>query len=232
MSFHRKPPAGNVRRVQPISGNLRGVITNKTGRVVQFESFGERSLLLRLERDRSVTDYGSQPETFAYVGDAGKACHYTPDFIVWRNTGATEIHEVTLSARRTKTNAVGREQAAQAICRERGWQYVVHTEQELPRDTELVNLLRLYPFRVKAYANPLVEGYVGNWLMLKTPMPLSELVGRLTEITHLGQPCVWGTLFYEIWQGDLSIDWQRPFFDGALPATDVQVWRERQGSLT
>lgn len=229
MSIHRKPPEGNVRRVRSISGNLCGVITNKTGRVVQFESFGERSLLLRLERDRTVKDYGSQPETLLYQSLQGKDCRYTPDFVVWRSNGAIELHEVTLSERRSKPSAAGREQAAEEVCKARGWRYVVHTEQELPTGTELVNLLRLYPYRASAYAESLVQGRVVNWLALDTPTLLTELVARLTEEIPLDVTRVWGALFHQVWQGELSIDWQRPFFSGTDPVSNVQVWRERQG---
>ncbi len=44
MSLKRRPPVGNVRRVAAIGQNMRGIMTNKTGRIVQFESSLERSL--------------------------------------------------------------------------------------------------------------------------------------------------------------------------------------------
>ena len=65
MGLKRKPPAGNTRRVRSTGRNLCGVITNKVGRTVQFESFAERSLLLRLDRSADVVDYLSQPEQIA-----------------------------------------------------------------------------------------------------------------------------------------------------------------------
>ena len=57
MSLKRRPPVGNARRVTAIGQNIRGVMTNKAGHVVQFESFLERSLLLRLDCDPTVQDY-------------------------------------------------------------------------------------------------------------------------------------------------------------------------------
>jgi hypothetical protein len=149
MSLKRKPPEGNVRRVTSIGQNLRGVITNKMGRIVQFESFAERTLLLVLERDRSVIDYGSQPETFEFVDRYGKARRYTPDFIVWKENGEIEIHEVTRTERRGGTGACEREYAAQKICQARGWRYIVHTEQSLPQQTEVTNLLALVAYRLR-----------------------------------------------------------------------------------
>ena len=102
MSLKRKPPEGNVRLVSSNGRNIRGVITNKAGRTVQFESWAERALLLRLDRDPDVTDYCSQPERFAYLDRDGKSHTYTPDFKVWRRNGEVEIHEVTMSVRQTR----------------------------------------------------------------------------------------------------------------------------------
>lgn len=103
-------------------------------------------MLLRLDRDPNVTDYGSQPERFNYVDSEGKPRTYTPDFKVWQLEGGIEIHEVTMSIRR-------REQAAREICQARGWRYVIHTERSLPQPTELTNLLALFHYRPRGYAN-------------------------------------------------------------------------------
>ena len=94
MIHRRKPPPGNVRRVTYISRNIRGVTTNKRGRLVQFESEQERKLILLLERDRTVVDYASQPEILSFRDEKGHPRQYTPDFQVWRMNGAIELHEV------------------------------------------------------------------------------------------------------------------------------------------
>src|SRR5260370_39988761 len=96
----RKPPAGNVRRVQSIDGNLRYTITSKTGRIVQCESHLERRLALRLDRNRMVRDYTSQPETMHFINAKGEVQSYTPDFKSWLLDGRVHIHEVTLLSRR------------------------------------------------------------------------------------------------------------------------------------
>jgi len=152
MSFRRKPPAGNVRRVRSNGQNLRGVITNKSGRLVQFESWLERALILRLDRDPSVWDYQSQPERFHFTDEQGRSRSYTPDFKVWRR-GQIEIHEVTLSRRRMRPDLQRRETAARRICSDRGWSYILHTEQTLPQPGELANLLALAGYRPTIYAN-------------------------------------------------------------------------------
>ena len=67
MGLKRRPPEGDVRRVVSMGQNLRGVITNKENYTVQFESFAERTLLLLFERDRTILNYRSQPETFEFT---------------------------------------------------------------------------------------------------------------------------------------------------------------------
>ena len=137
MSFKRRPPTGNVRLVHSNSTSIRGVVTNKAGRTVQFESWLERSLLLRLDRDPRVKDYGSQPEVFQFVDDIGNDHTYVPDFIVWRLDGGIEIHEVSTSHHQARPEAQRRMEAARQICHARAWRYLVHDEKDLPQGSEL-----------------------------------------------------------------------------------------------
>ena len=155
MSLKRNPPPGNVRRARSLGGNFRGVTTNKQGRVVQFESEQERKLVLLLERDPTVADFGSQPEVLHFTGADDRPHTYTPDFQVWRTTGLIELHEVTVAARReSRASLPEREAAAGVICRERGWRYVLHTDQTLPAGYEYANLDFLSAFRSRIHANP------------------------------------------------------------------------------
>jgi hypothetical protein len=55
-----------LRFISELNKNIYSVITNKTGRTVQYESFYEFKLTLMLERDPTVLDYISQPETFEF----------------------------------------------------------------------------------------------------------------------------------------------------------------------
>lgn len=147
MGFKRKPPPGNVRRVRSNGQNLCGVMTNKANRTVQFESFTERSLLLRLDRTREVQDYASQPEQIRYTDNTGKSHTYTPDFKVWYTDGRISLHEVTLRCRLSNLRLQQRHVAADQVCQARGWQFLLHTEDTLPQGSELANLLALWPYR-------------------------------------------------------------------------------------
>ena len=224
MSLKRRPPVGNVRRVAAIGQNMRGVMTNKSGRVVQFESFLERSLLLHLDRDWSVQDYGSQPETFHFPDDQGKQHTYTPDFIVWRSDGSIEIHEVTLTSRRTRPAVRLREAAAVDICQKRGWQYIVHTEQDLPHGAELSNLLALFHYRPSAYAHTDVTQAALVHLSDGRPVGIHQLTHQLTAVLGQPQTSVAATLYHMLWYGRLQTDLCQPIFVQGRVAENVTVY--------
>ncbi|GIK40482.1 MAG: hypothetical protein BroJett011_43150 [Chloroflexota bacterium] len=223
--LNRKPPPGNVRWVGSTGQNMRGIITNKAGRLVQFESWAERALLLRLDRDPEVKDYGSQPETFEYVDDQGRTRHYTPDFIVWRSAGI-EIHEVTRSERRTQLRLHQREKAGAEICAARGWRYLVHTEGDLPQGAELANLLALARYRSTGYADPGVTKLVFEQLGQGQAIDLSTLVGQMAAKVGLPEPHVLAALGHLLWHGQLCTDLDRLIFepDRGRSAPSVRVW--------
>jgi hypothetical protein len=224
MGIHHKPPPGNVRRVASSGRNVRGVITNKAGRLVQFESWAERALLLRLERDRDVLDYGSQPERFEYSDAEGRRRTYTPDFIVWRGSEQVEIHEVTLEARRKHPEAQLRERAGATICQERGWQYVVHTEQSLPQGTELANFLALFRFRPTAYADAAVAAATKERLNRGVRLLLHALWLDIVRELSLPSPKVASALGHMLWHGQLLTELgQLLFVEGCLSASAL-VW--------
>lgn len=224
MGLKRKPPEGNVRRVTSIDQNLRGVITNKAGRSVQFESFAERTLLLLLERDQTVLDYGSQPEIFSFIDQNGKSRTYTPDFIVWRRDKTIEIHEVTRTERREHLYNREREHAAQGICQERNWQYIVHTEQSLPQQTETANLLALVGYRLKTYLRPDIMTAIREYLWMTTRAPLYGIMRYVVHHLSIQESAVFPTICHMLWHGELCTDWNNLLIvDGAF-TPNVMIW--------
>lgn len=228
MSFKRKPPDGNVRRVRSTGQNLRGVITNKVGRTVQFESWLERALILRLDRDPAVLDYQSQPEQYHFIDEAGKRQRYTPDFKVWRQDGTIEIHEVSLSQRREQPNIRRREQAAGKICRDRGWSYIVHTEQSLPNGSELANLLALVGYRPPICANRQVIQATYEHLACEQAVVFDRLVRQLGEMLNLSEAEVTATLCYLLWHGEIQTDLNRLLFDQGAIEPGILLWIARK----
>jgi len=209
MAFKRKPPPGNVRRVVGLGTNCRGITTNKRGRLVQFESHQERTLILLLERDATVRDYCSQPETFTFASVDGRRTRYTPDFQVWRIDGRIEIHEVTVEARRQAHGMLPpREVAAQALCQARGWHYLVHTDQTLPSGYAYANLDTLSAFRSASYADPRGTAFwrdqlAGQGAVHPHAILLHADAGRETG-------CLASCLYHLLWHDQVLMEWQRP----------------------
>jgi len=225
MTLKRKPPAGNVRRVAPIGKNLRYVITNKANETIQCESFQERKVTLLFDRDPTVQEYRSQPERFAFTDSQGKPHTYTPDFIVWKTTGAVEIHEVTLTLRQDRFSIQEREKAAREICRKRGWSYIVHTEQTLPQATEEANLLALYRYRPAIYANPAVTTEVRTRLGIGERKELRVLIEDVALTLSLPQPVVISAVCHLLWHQVIETDLQNILlFVNAALSTHIQVW--------
>lgn len=225
MALKRKPPTGNVRRVAPISTNLRYTITSKADETVQCESFQERKLTLLFDRDSTIQEYRSQPERFAFTDTLGNSRAYVPDFIVWKTTGEVEIHEVTLTERKARVSLQEREKAAHRICQERGWHYVVHTEATLPQATEEANLLALYRYRPSIYANEAVTTAIHQRLNRDERKSVHLLIAELANGLSLPQPVVISALCHLIWHRVLDTDlMSRLLFVNAALAPDTWIW--------
>lgn len=206
MGLKRKPPAGNVRRVVSTGQNIPGNTTNKAGYTVQFESFEERILLVLFEKDRSIVDYRSQPFTLAFTNRQRKQQKYTPDFIVYRRNGAIEIHEVTLTKRQRQLSIAEREYAARELFQVWGWKYIVHTEQTLPKKTEVTNLLALLPYRLKAYALEGVIAIIDEYLRGEGRKPARACMKYVASRLGLPEATVFSVLCHLIWQEDIFTD--------------------------
>ena len=219
MAFKRKPPPGNARRVRSQGSHVCGVTTNKRGRLVQFESEQERKLILLLERDTTVTDYISQPETLHYCDSRGRRRTYTPDFQVWRLDGQIELHEVTIEARRQASESLPpRETAAQTICQQRGWSYHIHTEQNLPTGGEYANLDCLSPFRAKIYTSPPVTAWWLQQLTGRGPIHPQVVLpqGAVGELLN--------GLYHLLWHNQIAMDWRHSLLQNGHFSPTASIW--------
>jgi hypothetical protein len=185
---------------------------------VQFESFAEKRLTLRLDRDPTVIDYESQPGTFEFIGKTGKNHQYTPDFKVWKCDGSIEIHEVTLTERREKPAGRRREEAAHRICAERGWRYIVHVEETLPQTTETANLLALSGYQARVYYKPEIAQSALRTLHQHQKMALRRLAQQVACDDNIAYPKVVSTLVHMVWHRILEADLTQMliFIDSAI----------------
>lgn len=224
MSFRRKPPEGNVRRVAAIGNNSRHTVAGKGGETVQVESWGERGFLFGLQRNPQVIKYRSQPMRLSWTDAAGKAHTYVPDYMVWKSDGTIEVHEITRSERRAEDGNTPREREATKICEAHGWQYIVHDERTLPDKTEVANLLWLYAFRPKVYFYPSVAEKVTQQLKGGKRVLLRVLIHDLAELFQQPNYKISGALCHLLWHGVLAADFKQLMFLDGLPMPRTLVW--------
>lgn len=228
MGFKRKPPEGDVRRVTSMGSNLPGVTTNKNGHTVQFESFAERILLVLFERDKTVLDYRSQPETFEFTDRDKKLRRYTPDFKVWKADGTIEIHEVTRTERQEQLRINEREAGARKICQDRQWKYIVHTELTLPQKTEATNLLALLRYRLKVYAHDKIIVAVQEHLRQHSSVHLQNCVEYIAHQLDMADPLVFTTLCHLLWHGEIRTDLQKLLIIDSAFAPSATIWLAKE----
>lgn len=224
-----KPPKDNVRQVNSFGGNWCGQLTSKTGRSVQWESYEERKYDIQWERDPTVIDYCSQPERFEFIDEEGKKHSYVPDYIVWRSDGSIEIHEITRSERQEKLNMKRRKQAAEDICAERNWRYIVHTEQTAVHPTELANLEALYSYRLRAYAQPSIIAAIQEYLAQHAAVPLHNCLQHVAQWLEKPAPTVFQTLCHLLWLGLLDTDLRTLLFIDGTFNPKALVWLPKKG---
>ena len=229
MSFKRRPPDNNVRRVAAIGNNSRYAMTNKNGETVQCESYTEYTLALRIDRDPRVKNYRSQPLTISYEDSEGKSHTYVPDFMIWKWDGSIEIHEVTLSERRLLPNAQRREKAAQEHCDKEGWRYVVHTVGSLPNETEGANLLALYAYRPSVYSRAEVAQAVLGKFGIGQRILLPELSRDVSQDLDLPLATVSTVIYHLMWHGKIATDLRSLLFVDSVPTPSAYVWLPEGG---
>jgi len=229
MGLKRKPPENNVRRVAAISNNSRYSITNKNGETVQCESYSERKLALRIDRDPRVKNYRSQPLRIDYIDLEDKPHTYVPDFQVWRWDGSIEIHEVTLTERRLLTNAKRREKAAQEHCDKEGWRYVVHTQDSLPDDTEGANLLALYAYRPSVYTQADVAHAISRKFGIGQHILLRQLISAITQDLDLPSATVSTAIYHLMWHGKIATNLCSLIFVDSVSTSSTYVWLPEGG---
>jgi hypothetical protein len=228
MGLKRKPPAGNVRRVKSINGSFPGTTVNKEHQTVQVESFQERLQYLRFNRDPTVRNFVSQPETLTWKDDKKHIRHYTPDCIVWRTNDETEMYEITRTERLDQPAQKERMTIAGRICKDRDWRYIVQTEANLPNRVESANLLALARFRPTSWADPEV---VACWEKCHKPgeaLPLLALADRVAASLETSANAVLPTLCHLLWHSRLMADLKKTLFAYAYPTRQAIVWRPEQ----
>lgn len=120
------------RLVTPSGDGVRGFFPSfKTGRMVRFESLGERNAAALLEELDCVVTYREQPAREAWW-DGGRLRRYTPDFRVETPLGAVLV-EIKTAADARRPRLRRRHICIRLSLAERGIPFVVWTERHVRR---------------------------------------------------------------------------------------------------
>lgn len=108
---------------------------------VGFESTLERDFVRLMAFDPDVTDIEEQPVRIDYEDDEGRPRHYTPDYLVQRQSAPTLLAEIK-PKKFLKPELEPKFAAARRYAASRGWMFEVWTERDI-RTTRLDKILLL-----------------------------------------------------------------------------------------
>lgn len=144
MSVRKPSNKGGVRK------NIGKFPSLKVGRNVWWESLLERDYIHLLEFDPDVTKYEEQPIRVAYPLE-GRACHYTPDFLVERRDGRRIIVEVKLKIKASTEDFRLFFLSAAPVIHKLGYEFVVVTEEMIRVEPLLENIKILWGYSRVAF---------------------------------------------------------------------------------
>lgn len=111
---------------------------------IWFESLIERDYMYLLESDPDVLSYRSQPETIFYTRD-NRQRKYTPDFLVERRS-KKQIVEIKPASKVHDDENLRLFRCIALVCKERGWEFAVVTDEMIRVQPLLNNLKLLYKY--------------------------------------------------------------------------------------
>jgi hypothetical protein len=204
MALKRRPPANNVRRAKSNGRNTWGVATNQAGETVQFESDYAKRLLYQLLRTPGVYRVISEPMIIPFVDDIGKMHTYIPDYKVIYLDGTVEIHEFSMAAARLRSNIRARELGARNYLQGLGWDYIVHTEIDLPTPTEYANLRAVRRFAATSYYDHRISSYLSSLLCSGVKIHICDLAAKVSTGLQVPLPEVFSVIWHMAWHNTLT----------------------------
>jgi hypothetical protein len=225
----RRPPKNNKRLVRSSGINIRRFFVNNDVETTQGESHGEFGYALRLLRNRRIAKVISQGIVLEFVDKKGKKHTYTPDFLVYLKSGEIEIHEVTLTSRRTKLEIQRREAAARKICEEKGWRLVIVAENEFPGLTEWANLDFLYCFKAESCKiSEIFEAVLKHIPQDSSPVFAERFTQQISESISFEMGEVRKTLYYMLWHCILDTNIEKLIAEADQFRPQTQIWLNKE----
>lgn len=141
------------------------------------ESHNEFKNLLRLEYDKNIKHYLTQPATFTIEVD-GKMISHTPDVVVIYHDGTVEFIQIKLEEKSREKEYLRRfNQIVKFFKKELGVEYTLMTEASFKEGKYIENLQQLY-----AYLDIKLNSQITNYILKNLPSTLA--------ISELEQSCL------------------------------------------
>lgn len=183
-----------------------GFASAKVDRMVAFESLLEKEYMVLLDFDETVDHYEEQP---VRIPVPGVPQGYVVDLIVYRKKGLpTRLVEVKSQEflDRYATEYAAKFAAAEAYCKDRGWEFIKKTERDI-RTPRLANLKFLRAYR-KFFPTMAQRQSVRDVMTRLNGQSTSEQV--LTELSSHEREVWLPVLWHMLLCGDLISDLDVP----------------------
>lgn len=199
-----------------IGMGVRKVTNNKVKSIYLFPSLKmrmqvwadgplEHDYIHLLEPDSEISFYAGQPVRIRYTLTGERRVRtYTPDFLVRRGK-QIEIVEVKLKKDAEKEKFQHLFGLATRACREKGWQFIVATEETIRLQPRLDNLKKMWRFAGTPIAHPRYRLYCQEFFTTEPAAPLDELI-RYFESKQVSRRVVYALLYW----GVLAVDLMAP----------------------
>lgn len=124
--------------------NIGKFPSRKMQATIWFESLLERDYIYLLEIDPDVLSFYGQPFKVLYTSDS-KQRKYTPDFFVERRN-EKQVIEVKPASKASSDKNLSLFQKVTPICEEKGWKFIVVTEEVIRVQPRLSNIKILFKY--------------------------------------------------------------------------------------
>lgn len=178
----------------------------------------EHDYIHLLEPDSEVSFYAGQPVKIRYTLTGEKRVRtYTPDFFV-RRGDKIEIIEVKLKKDAEKEKFQHLFGLATRACREKGYEFMVATEETIRVQPRLDNLKKLWRYAGTPIGHPRYRLYCQQFFTSAQKAPLDELI-RYFESKQVSRRVVYALLYW----GVLAVDVMAPLAGSSLVAFPPSV---------
>lgn len=205
-----------VRRV-PIS------LVSMTGEVLgsEFESALERDLLLLTVFNGQVNWFQTQPITIHYNDAKGAPRRYTPDLLIHFGTDDKPIRPPQLCEVKYREDLVAncgqlrpKFRAAQAYCRERGWEFKVFDEHRI-RTPRLANIQFLWRYKNSTECGTYYDEIMCEMLEMRGSIQMLPLLERMYPTSKRRGEAIWAWWTMVV-QGAIQCDLDKPITKSTL----------------